>query len=148
MYLLIGYSLAAVLHMDDSPAAKSVLFQQFLHGKVIPVGVNPQVTALAEGPIQAEGSGALLLSGRGDTVDDTVGAGAAWQPRSVFDLVVIGFMACKIDESTKNLILLPAYIADPPGNVLTYQLLRRIGILPLFGIAILLHEAAGIFIEL
>ena len=57
--LLVGKPLAPVICVDDPALSETVLFEKVLHDVVIPVGIDLKVAALAEGPVQAEGSGSL-----------------------------------------------------------------------------------------
>ena len=47
-------------YINGTAMDKAQLGQQILHDMIVTVGVNPQMAALPEGPVQAEGSDAAL----------------------------------------------------------------------------------------
>ena len=60
IYLLISQPLITVKQMDDATIVKSRLCQRSLHGLVIPVGVNADVTGLCEAIIKDAGHDPVL----------------------------------------------------------------------------------------
>lgn len=58
-YFLIRQPLASVFNMNDPAVRKSILFQKILHHHIVPVRVDPEISALSERPIQTKGCRSL-----------------------------------------------------------------------------------------
>ena len=138
--------------MDKNGAAmlKAQLSEQALHDEIIPVGIDPQMTALTESPADAEGTDPFLGPVPRDAVHNAVGTGIP--PGPVRDLPVGGLDVRPLGK--KEGADDPARIAETDiaaafPDILTDQGLRRpAGRPPLIRIAVGSHEGAGKGVDL
>ena len=60
-------------HINRSAVNKTQLPEEILHDDIIVVGIDPQVSALRKGPVDAECADSFFRSVSGDSVNDAIG---------------------------------------------------------------------------
>ena len=124
--------------------------KQTLHHGIIAVGVDAQMAAPGDGPVQTEGADTLFRAVGGDPVHDAVGA--AVQPGAVRDLPVGG-----LDVFPADIIEIPLDCPFFVGTdvtvslfdvVMDQRLRRPVRRSPLVGVSCLRHEFSRMGIDL
>lgn len=98
--LLVSNTLIAIQQIDDATAGKAVFEECFLHGDVIPVGVDADIAALRKGIVKAELGHTFAGSGYRNAMDHA--AFTLPQPRTVIDPFIGGVTANKETEYAEN----------------------------------------------
>ena len=61
-FFMIGHTWITVCEIDGPAIGKAFLIQKILHGKIVRMGIDPEIRALLQAEIQAESAGTLNLS--------------------------------------------------------------------------------------
>ena len=115
-----------------------------MHDHVVFVRVYPQVSALREGPLEAEAARTRHRAVGSDAMHHPIGP--LLQPSTIIYLRIrwLNVHALVEEEHAHHTAFVLAYIALTTCNVLVNELLvRPVGGAPLVGVARLSHELAG-----
>ena len=72
LIFLKGDPLIAVLQIDRTADPVAVFFQRFLHGNIVPMGIDADIAALGKAPRKAKTGDAMGSRGGSNAVDNTV----------------------------------------------------------------------------
>ena len=146
-YLLISQPLITVEQMDDATVVESRLCQRSLHGFVIPVGVNADVTGLCEAIIKDAGHDPVLSMRTCYTMEDIIRS-VGVNPMSIVNDSVGDIGAGNEGKSGYGSAVLHQQVAVASNNVTLYLRYRRMAVSPLMRIAILSHDPPSTLYEI
>ena len=135
-YLLISQPLITVEQMNDATVVKSCLCQRSLHGLVIPVGVNADVTGLCEAIIKDAGHDPVLTMRTCHAMKDIIRAVGA-NPLSIVNDSVGDIGAGNEGKGGYGTAVLHQQVAATISNVILYLFLTSSMRHPCFIIRIL-----------
>ena len=121
-YLLISQPLITVEQMNDATVVKSCLCQRSLHGLVIPVGVNADVTGLCEAIIKDAGHDPVLTMRTCHAMKDIIRAVGA-NPLSIVNDSVGDIGAGNEGKGGYGTAVLHQQVAATISNVILYLFL-------------------------
>ena len=138
-YLLISQPLITVEQMDDATVVESRLRQCSLHGFVIPVGINADVTGLCEAIIKDAGHDPVLSMRTCHAMQNVIRS-VGVNPLSVVNDSVGDIGPGNEGKGGYGTAVLHQQVAATISNVILYLRYRRMTVSPLMWIAILLHD--------
>ena len=138
-YLLISQPFITVEQMDDAAVVKASLCQRSLHGLVIPVGINADVTGLCEAIIKDAGHDPMVSMRTCHTMKNIIRS-VGVNPLSIVNDSVGGIVAGNEGKSGYGSAVLHQQVAETISNVILYLRYRRMAVSPLMRIAILSHD--------
>ena len=147
IYLLISKPLITIEQMDDATVVKASLRQCSLHGFIIPVGVDADVTGLCEAIIKDAGHDSVLTMRTCHAMEDII------RPVGVNPLPIVNDSVGDIGTRNERKggygsAVLHQQVAVSISNVILYLRYRRMAVSPLMRIAILSHDPPSTLYEI
>lgn len=135
-YEVIGNARCSIINIDDAPAAEAVLLRKMLHGFIVRMSIEADMTAAAFTIRQASRKD-TTAAGR-DAMNGTIGRIGA--PGTAFDIAVCGIGADRKHEYTAD-FQLPCHHKQPLApDILFQKRTPRIAVAPLSRIPVIPHE--------